>query len=351
MSKVTIKDIAKICGVGVSTVSRAINDFDGINKDTKERILAAVKEYGYVPNDSARNLKLISSNTIAVLIKGSMNPFFNKMLDIIEDRVQTNGYSFLFHRVTDNQDETSVAINLVNERKLNGVIFLGGVVSEKQHILNEQKFPYVMCSVNYSEDTKKLNYPIVSIDNEKESYRLIDYLCKLGHKKIAILGIPQESIGSLRFSGYKKALMDNDIEFDERLSVELKSDEDNSYSFKSGYNAMKYILENRIDCTAIFGISDAVAIGACRAITDSGLSIPKDFSVVGFDGMEIAEYYNPVITTIKQPVEEMANSAVSALFEQIKSGENIKYIQTVFDCKLIKGNSVFVGDARQRYST
>ncbi len=340
MTKVTIKDIAKICGVGVSTVSRAINDFDGINKETKERILKTIEEYGYTPNGSARNLKILNSNTVAVLIKGNMNPFFNKMLDIIENEIQQNGYSFLFHRVEVGQDETTVAINLINEKKLNGIIFLGGVVSETQKRLSKQKIPYVMCSVNYSKQCDKLNYPIVSIDNEAESYRIVDYLCKLGHKKIAILYIKGESIGELRFNGYKNALAKNNIEYNEELCIELKSRFCNSYTFQSGYDAMKEIIDRKIDCSAVFAISDTVAIGACKAIIDSNMSVPKDFSVAGFDGMDMAEYYNPVITTIKQPVEEMASNAVKQLFEQINAGEDIKYSKTIFECSLTKGNSV-----------
>ena len=118
MANLTIKDIAKICGVGISTVSRAINDDPGINQNTRKRILKVIKEYNYVPNNSARNLKMTESNTIALLIKG--------MLKIFEEELKKHEYTFLLHAVGEDQDDVSVAVQLAKEKRLKGLIFLGG---------------------------------------------------------------------------------------------------------------------------------------------------------------------------------------------------------------------------------
>ena len=136
MESVTIKDIAKICGVGVSTVSRAINDSPGISLETKERILRAIEENNYVPNNSARNLKRIESETIAVLVKGINNSFFSPMITEFEKGIQDEKYTFILQRVDQNQDEIDVALEIEKEKKLKGIVFLGGYFSHSKQLIN-----------------------------------------------------------------------------------------------------------------------------------------------------------------------------------------------------------------------
>jgi len=126
MAAITIKDIAKMCGVGVTTVSRAINNHPDINEKTKARIMKVIKENHYIPNNSARNLKRSNSKTIAVLIKGITNPFFNKSIKIFEKEIKDKKYSFILQRVEEKQDEIEVAIELAKEKRLRGIVFLGG---------------------------------------------------------------------------------------------------------------------------------------------------------------------------------------------------------------------------------
>ena len=130
MKTITIKDIAKKCGVGVSTVSRAINNHPDISDETREKILQVIKENNFVPNSTARSLKCTQTETIAVLIKGIDNPFFQKMIKVFEEEIQHRKYTFLLHRVDSNQDELEVALQLIKERKLKGIIFLGGETTE-----------------------------------------------------------------------------------------------------------------------------------------------------------------------------------------------------------------------------
>ena len=147
MSAITIKDIAKICNVGISTVSRAINDDPGINKNTRERILKVIEEYHYVPNNSARNLKMTESNTIALLIKGIDNQFFQGMLKIYEAELKKIEYSFLIHAIGEDQDDASVALELTKEKRLKGIIFLGGLMRYSKEKLSMLGIPYVLCTV------------------------------------------------------------------------------------------------------------------------------------------------------------------------------------------------------------
>lgn len=338
MDSITIRDIAKMCGVGVSTVSRAINNHPDINEETKAMIMQVIKEHNYIPNNSARNLKKSDSNTIAVLIKGIGNPFFNSMIKIFERETKKKKYSFILQRVDNEEDEVDVAIELVKEKKLKGIVFLGGYLSHPVEKTKQLKVPFVLSTIGLSEMTDKPSYSSISVDDFKESYKIVDYLCKQGHKKIAILTAPLRdvSIGKLRYEGYKKALEDNNISVNSNLVRFMKEDIE-SYTMENGYMVTKELLESGEDFTAIFAVCDTMAIGACKAIFDAGKSVPNDYSVVGFDGLDIAKFYNPSITTIRQPVEDIARETIKVLFDEINNIHNPKRI--TFSGELITGQS------------
>lgn len=338
METVTIKDIARICRVGVSTVSRAMNNHPDINQETKDRILETVREYNYIPNNSARNLKRSDSRTIAVLIKGISNPFFASMIKILEEEIEKRKYSFVLHRVEDKEDEVDVALELVKEKRLCGIIFLGGYFSHCQEELDKLSVPFVLSTIGIVGDMDINAYSSVSVDDREESYKMTDYLCRLGHEKILILAArpDDESIGKLRLEGYQKALRDHGIPFEEERCIYMREDIE-SYSMENGYCGMKVALESGKEFTAVYAISDSLAIGACKAILDSGKSIPDDYSVAGFDGLDIGRYYNPTLTTIRQPVEEMARATGTLLFDVMKRKEG--HQQLVFPGELVIGRS------------
>lgn len=338
MDSITIKDVAKICGVGVSTVSRAINNEPGINEETKQKILKVVKEKNYVPNNSARNLKRSVSKTIAVLIKGINNPFFSPMITTFEKELKKRKYTFILQRVDENQDEIEVAIELEKEKRLKGIVFLGGYFSHSKEKLDELKVPFILSTVGMTSAIDELGYSSVAVDDVRESYKIVDYLCELGHNKIAIFSATEddESIGKLRFEGYKLALADNQIKYDQNLVYYLQGGNER-YTMQSGYNTAKQFLQDPKGCTAIFAITDSIAIGACRAILEEGYSIPDDYSVAGYDGLELSRYFTPSITTIRQPVEEIAMETLRVLFDLIdKKGQSV---HKVFSGELIKGES------------
>lgn len=340
MEQITIKDIARMCGCGVSTVSRALNNHPDINEETRNKILNVVKETGFVPNNSARNLKITDSKTIAVLIKGIANPSFMKMIKIMEQEIQRQKYSLILQHVEFDQDEVEVAIELEREKKLKGIIFLGGYFNHTKEKLDKINVPFVISTVNMTEEYSS-NYASVSVDDVKESYKIVDYLCKLGHKKILLISADpnDESIGKLRKEGYMKALSENGISVNENLIVPMSNDAD-AYSMEAGFLTLQEALNRNLDFSAVFAISDAVAIGACRALADAGKSIPGDVSVVGFDGIDNAKYYSPRITTIRQPFEDMAKASIKLLFKYIEGDKNSEELQRrLFEGELIIGES------------
>lgn len=339
MESVTIKDIARMCGVGVSTVSRAINNHPDINQETKDMVMQVIQEHSYVPNNSARNLKRTDARAIAVLVKGISNPLFARMIKVFEKEIQKEKYSLVLQHVDDRQDEVDVAIQLEKEKRLRGIVFLGGYFTHTEEKLKKISVPFILSTIGLVEDENKKKYASVSVDDTRESFRMMEYLISRGHRRIAILASREddESIGRLRLEGYCQALKKHGIEVNPRL-IKYMHEELGTYTMENGYAMTRELLEAGEDFTALFAISDRMAVGACKAIFDSGKKIPEDYSVAGFDGLDFAQYYHPSITTIRQPMEEMAEATIRTLFEMIRQKTKNKHI--VFDGELIEAQSV-----------
>lgn len=337
---ITIKDIAKMCGCGVSTVSRALNNHPDINEGTRKKILEVVKEYNFIPNNSARNLKITDSKTIAILIKGIANPFFMKMIKVMENEIQRQKYSLILQHVEYDQDEVEVAIELEKEKKLKGIIFLGGYFNHTKEKIDAITVPFIISTVNMTEQYSG-NYSSIAVDDVKESYKIVDYLIRLGHEKILLISAApeDESIGKLRKVGYENALKDNGIIVNENLILPMSCDAD-AYSMKAGFLTIQEALHKNLDFTAVYAVSDEVAIGACRALLDAGKKVPEDVSVAGFDGIDNAKYYSPRITTVRQPFEEMAQETITLLFKFIDGTKNADVAsQKLFEGELVVGES------------
>lgn len=339
MADLTIKDIAKICGVGTSTVSRAINNDPGINQDTRKKILKVIEEQHYVPNNSARNLKITESNTIALLVKGIDNQFFQGMLKIFEEELKKLKYTFLLHAVGEEQKSINVAVELAKEKRLKGIIFLGGRIDTTDNRLKSMGIPYVMCTVAMDMTVPKRDCSSVCIDDEKESYRVVDYLCSKGHKQIAIIAGRDNdlAVGGMRLKGYKQALEDHGIDIEDNLIRYMKH-EIPEYSIENGYVVTKELLASEISFSALYAISDLTAFGAYKAILEAGKKIPDDYSVVGFDGINISKYFHPSLTTMQQPCEEMVKSSIKLLMDAIDGNKEKK--QLIFEAKLLERDSV-----------
>lgn len=334
MADLSIKDIAEIAGVGVSTVSRVINNHPDVGDKTRKKVLQIIEEYNYIPNNSARNLKRSSTNNIGILVKGIHNPFFSQMIKALEEEINKKDYSMILHYNEKNSNDIEVAIELIKEKKLKGLICLGGDFDdlENNQLLN-LKTPMVLTSVNIIEEVDKDAFSSITIENEIAAFKAVDYLCKLGHEKIGIIstGEGDKNVGKLRLRGYKKALVANGIEKrDEFISFA-------HYTFESGYNAMNELLDRNLGLTAVFVTSDIMAIGASKAILSRGLKIPEDISIVGFDGIEYSKYFHPSITTIKQPIEEMGRKSAEILFDLIEKKKEQQHV--VFKTKLLERES------------
>ena len=339
MFEPTIKDIAKICGVGVSTVSRAINNHPDINPETKEKIMNTIKEYGYVPNNSARNLKRVDAKAIAVLVKGISNPFFANMIKVIEKECKKKHYYMELSHIESDEDEVDAALKVVKEKRLRGIIFLGGLFSHSDEKLRKLTVPFVFSTAgSIPENISKKLYSNICVDDRKESARIVDYLIGLGHKKIAmVVAEPNEqSIGKLRLDGYYEALQAHDIAINPNL-VYQTTNEVGHFSMENGYRTTKRLIESGEEFTAVYAMADVLAIGAIRALLESGLRVPEDVSVAGYDGIDVSGYISPSLTTIRQPVEDMAKNTVKLLFDIIAGKKEHQHI--TFEGELLERES------------
>ena len=332
---INIRDIARIAGVGVSTVSRVINNHPDVKEQTRERVLEVIRENNYIPNNSARNLKKNSSNNIGVLIKGVFNPFFSEMLDLISKRISKAGYSMILeHHDYLSDDEMNNLISMIKEKRLQGVICLGGNFTEvKNNDFNDINVPVVLTSVNHKYGKEFSNFSSVSIDNEKSAYSATKYLIDCGHKNIALMLGDENDIGISykREAGYLKALNENNIPFNREYRIL------GNYDSRGAYNETMKFLKKHKEVTAIFAISDIMAVGCAKAIKDSGLIVGKDISIIGFDGMDISEFYNPTITTIIQPKVEIAKISVDLLLDLMANKTDNKHI--ILNTELVERES------------
>lgn len=331
----TIKDIARACGVGVSTVSRVLNNRPDVSDEVRQRVLAEVERQGYIPNNSARDLVKTQSDAIGVVTRGIGNPFFSDLLKTITREIDRSGFTMVLRQINSDEDEVKAGAILEREKKLRGLIFLGGRFDYTSAELSLIGVPYVCCS--YTNRFGTLNaedYAYVSIDDYQTAYRAVSELIRLGHRHVAALlpSCTDRSISQLRYKGYCAALEEHGITVDSN-----PVEETGSYDMSAAYHAMLDLLERNRDFTAVFTVSDMMAMAAIKALTDHGLKVPENCSVIAIDGLNMSEYTIPTLTTMVQPTEEMGRESVGILLEMIE-GAPPRHLQ--LETRLRKGGSV-----------
>lgn len=317
----TIKDIARISGYAVSTVSRALNDHPDINPETKKRICRIVEEYNYSPNRNARFLKQSSGKNVLLIVKGNANLFFTPILEQIQSSAGKKGLSVTVSYISENDNEITEAVRICEEMKPMGIIFIGGNVCIFQRDFSKLSAPCVLCTA-YAGKLGFANLSSVSVDDFQGGKAAATKLCKLGHRRIGILSGDNKSEGPFRerFSGICNALSEYGIDEAEKFTEICE------FSFRSAYEKAYKLISEHSDLTAVIAMSDIIAIGAVRAFSDMRLKIPDDISVIGFDGLELAKFYTPRITTLYQPVDKLADISVKKLVEMIENNDEASHI-------------------------
>ncbi len=335
MADMTIVDIAKLAGVSVSTVSRVLNNHPDVSEKAYKSVTDAIEKYHYVPNNSARNLKRESLKAIAVVIKEFYNnSLFNVMLSIIQHELEQNDYAMILSQVDADEDELAAAISLCKEKKPRGIIFMGGKFHHTKDEFSRVDIPIVVLTIKLDDDVDRESYSSVTIDDYAAGYRVGQIAQEYNHKKMAVIGAGKNdvSVSRLRIDGFRQSLQDRGLYCDEDM-VEYAG----TYTHKSGYEATRKLLA-RYDFTFLFCVSDIMAFGAIRAIHDAGLMIPKDISVVGFDGIEEGRYYIPSLATMKQPEVKMAKEGVRIILQNIRNRASTQH--QLFHAVFSEGESI-----------
>lgn len=321
---VTIKDIARICGVSITTVSRVVNNNPvGVGKETILRVKEAIKKYQYQPNVIARSMITKKSNTIGLVIPDIRNPFFSELARGVEDVCNRNSYACVLCNTDGIIEKENEYINLLRGRIADGILFpTQNNVEFNPAFLDFQKRKYPFCLIERYVDELQ-GAPGVYFDNTLGARKITEFIISKGHSKIAFISGPKVTRNSHnRYEGYRQALKSAGIAHDPSLTVE------GDYKHSGGYEAVSRLIEKRKRFTAIFAANDLMAFGAYQRLEEDGRRIPEDVSIAGIDNVPFPAVMRPRITTIEIPAYAMGVRATEILFSLItKSRHEVeKYI-------------------------
>ena len=332
----TIKDIARQCSVSVSTVSRVLNDRPDVSDDVRRKVLSAIKASNYIPNNSARDLVRTKSDAIGLIVRGVSNPFYTDIIRTIESTITDAGFTMVMQQIGACDDEVKCGAVMEREKRLRGIIFLGGRFDYPPADLALLNVPFVCCSYSNRYGTlTEGEYSSVSIADGDTAQQAVEELYRHGHRRIAaLISRPDDqSISQLRYEGYVQALEGHGIPVEPELVISA-----GGFGVKDAYDAVKASLEAGTDFTALFAIADSMAIGAMRALRDAGRRIPEDCSVIAIDGLTVSEYVSPTLTTLVQPAEEMGRESVRILLDILDNGGANRHVR--LEAKVRPGASV-----------
>jgi len=315
----TIKDIAKKVNVSFATVSRALNNKNGVKRETRARVLEAAHSLNYRPNAIARGLVKRQTHSIGLVIPDITNPFFPEVARGIEDGAQEEGYNVFLCNTNWEVKREVQYLNLLIEKRVDGII-IAPIHNQVEGLVNslQDRIPvvYVSKAPLNSENS------FVVIDNVRGGFLATRHLIECGYKGIGFIGASAGSPScghslsvAERLEGYKLALKKYGMEPEERF-IRF-----GDFKRESGYNIIKRMIEEKDFPRAVFGENDLLALGVMQGVKEMGLFVPGDVAVVGFDDIPLAGFPEIQLTTICQPKAEMGKIAVSILLEQMKRGD------------------------------
>jgi len=303
-----IKDVAKTAGVSISTVSHVINETRFVSDELRERVCHAMQELNYHPNAMARSLRLGETKIIGLIIPDNSNLFFAEVARTIEDIGYKNGYSVILCNSDGDMEKEAAYINMLITKQVDGVILISAG-SQQEHLLELREFgiPFVVSDRDISPALADL----VLVNNEQGGYDATHYLIGLGHRNIACITGPSDVTPSAdRVYGYRRALNETGIPI--RNDYIIPGD----FRYQSGEHAMTKLLQLDNRPTAVFVCNDVMAMGALRALRKANLRVPDDISIIGFDDIFLASAITPALTTIAQPIMELATLSAGLLISQ-----------------------------------
>ena len=315
MRKPKQADVARLAGVSQAMVSYVVNGNStlSIPDETRRRILDAVDQLGYVPDRSARSLRMRRSNTIAVIIPDITNPYHPAFARAVQDVAEANGFDLIIYNTDGLLQKEEKVLRSVLQSQVDGVIGIFFHLPEERFQLLLDRNIAVVRTCGYRESSGLLSVGILYLDIARASRSAVEYLIGKGHRRIAhIQGIAGTPHTLARVEGYRQALANHGLGDQEWIVA-------GDFSLESGYRAMQLLLEGEQLPSAVFASNDLMAIGAINAIIDGGLRVPQDIAVVGFDNIDVATMIRPQLTTIDPHKTMVGKLAAENLIQRIQS--------------------------------
>lgn len=329
-----IRDIARLSGYSLGTVSRVLNGHPNVSDKARMRVLKVVEEVGYEPNSNARFLKMQGRTAIAVFVKGARNLLFADILERIQALLSEADEQADVVYLDEDENEVLYAIHYQQVRHPKGMLFLGGDPAFFKTSFSRVSVPGVLVT-NTAAGLAFKNLSSVSTNDVEAAREVVEYLFSRGHRRIGIVGGNRalSQVSGRRLHGAEEALRAHGIKLDYERDYEPCH-----FSMEEGYDAMVRLIMRSPDLTAVFALGDAIALGAMRAVFDMGLSIPGDLSLVGFDGVNSSQFSIPRLTTIRQDTRLIATRSVETLLASF-AGET-KPVREMVPFQLLKRESV-----------
>lgn len=303
-----IKEVAKLAGVSIATVSRVVNGKVCVKPETRERVLKIIEQVKYSPNLQGRHLRNMLTKRVLVVIDDVSLRVYSKVVRGIEECARENGYTATICTARDDTDDLAEHLNMLYNRSADGAILLFAPKDYKQLKEFGKSYPIVSCE-QVPED---IDICYVGIDNTRACFDIVEYLISKNRRKIALFGADNSSYSSrLRDAGYRDALYKANIPVDEALVFH------EGLSYYSGIRAAKKMLLSALLPDAIIVYSDRAAIGAIKQLTSLGIRVPEDIAVISFDNTELSEMYIPSVTVLEQPRHDMGYNAMDLMIRKL----------------------------------
>lgn len=315
-----IREVAHAAGVSVATVSRALTNPEKVSEESLKKVHDAIQAVGYRPNLLARNFRAAKSFAVVVLVPDITNPFFSQVIQAIEDRAQQKGYAVLLGDTRETSNREQEYVNRVETRLADGVIQL----RPQSMSASTQNIPWVnACGCEGTPG------PSIRVDNVAATKAIVDYLIALGHKRIGVISGLKDNPHTIdRLQGYKESLASAGLAFEKELVAE------GDFTMWSGQNAAKQFFQQKQMPSAICCMNDEMALGAIQTLKARGLRVPEDISITGFDDINYSKYWDPALTTMAQPAEEIGKLAMDLLLRIIE-GEDLSSTELVLPTEFV----------------
>ena len=327
---VTIYDVAREANVSMATVSRVINGNPNVKPTTRKKVLATIERLGYRPNAVARGLASKKTTTVGAIIPDIASIFFSELARGIEDIATMYKYNMILSNSDANQNKEIQLINTMLEKQVDGIIFMGGNITE-EHIEQFSSSPVPVVLAGTFDETSAI--PSVNIDYEQAAYEATTYLINQRSTQPAFITTEQQTTANeLKYEGYIRALKNAGIEINEPFIIKGES------SYNAGLNGVRRLLSLETKPETVFVVSDEMALGVIHGLQDNGYDVPKDIEVFGFNNTRIAMMVRPTLTTVMQPMYDIGAVAMRLLTKYMNK-EEVEETNVILPHRIIERNS------------